>query len=255
MLTLIFRAVAAPRPHLFKAKKVLFVGPHPDDIEIGCGGTVLELIDAGVEVSFIICTDDRYSSIESSYDRAAQMELRKKEALAACGFMGVRDVHFLDFQDGGLSYTVEDMTRALTLLYASIDADIIFAPDPNMRDECHLDHLKVGRAALAALCTSDRPGIVQDLGGTGVSRHKAVALYYTDRPNTYVRVSGSNMKKKLEAIYLHESQMFGNERNNITMYTKFRAIRFGLRRLCRYAEGFRLLEKSFHHCVTEWCDI
>ena len=253
MLKKIFRSAVVPMPKLFNCKKVLFVGPHPDDIEIGCGGTVAELVARGIEVVFVICADDRYSVLEDDYDIEELKTLRANEAIASAKVLGVTDVRFLGYADGGL-YPIEDLTRDLALQYADIGADIIFIPDPHMRDEFHLDHIKVGYAGCAALFTGGRLRQVRDMGGHGFSDHIAAALYYTSKPNYYVKISKQSMEKKLEATYCHESQMFGDEKRLITLYTKFRAIRFGLRRCCRYAEGYRMLARSFHHVVTEWCD-
>lgn len=253
MLRWIFRKLIVKQPKLFNCKKVIFVGPHPDDIEIGAGATVARLIDKGIEVVYIICTDDRYSSIEEDFEPLELAKKRKKEAIRAAEYMGVKDLRFLGFSDGGL-WNLEDMTKSIALQYAEIDADMIFLPDPNMRDEYHLDHIKVGRAASAALWTGERPKTVKDIGGRGYSRHKGACLYYTDKPNFYVKCSRKNVDKQLNAIYLHESQMFNDEKENITRYIKFRGLRMGLRRLTRHAEAFRMLDKVYLHCVTEECE-
>ena len=51
---------AAPLPRLEDMNTVLFVGPHPDDIEIGAGATAAKLASMGKKVCFLICTDGRY---------------------------------------------------------------------------------------------------------------------------------------------------------------------------------------------------
>ena len=38
----------------------LFIGPHPDDIELGAGATAAKLVNAGKKVTFLICLDGRY---------------------------------------------------------------------------------------------------------------------------------------------------------------------------------------------------
>ena len=49
-------------PDLSKAKRVLFVQPHPDDNEIGAGGTMAWLVSLGVEVWELTVLDDRYAN-------------------------------------------------------------------------------------------------------------------------------------------------------------------------------------------------
>ena len=51
---------AAPLPKIEQFDRFLFLGPHPDDIEIGAGATAAKLAAAGKQVTFLICTDGRY---------------------------------------------------------------------------------------------------------------------------------------------------------------------------------------------------
>ena len=58
-LTRLVLQYAAPFPQLLDYETYLFVGPHPDDIEIGAGATVSKLVSIGKKVVFLICTDGR----------------------------------------------------------------------------------------------------------------------------------------------------------------------------------------------------
>ena len=53
-------AAPIPRPESFR--RVLFIGPHPDDIEIGAGATAARLAAEGKEICFLVCIDGRYGS-------------------------------------------------------------------------------------------------------------------------------------------------------------------------------------------------
>ena len=52
--------LAAPVPRIEDYTRYLFLGPHPDDIEIGAGATAAKLAAAGRQVTFLICMDGRY---------------------------------------------------------------------------------------------------------------------------------------------------------------------------------------------------
>ena len=52
--------IAAPAPKVEEFSDYLFIGPHPDDIEIGCGATIARLTAAGKKVSFLILTDGSF---------------------------------------------------------------------------------------------------------------------------------------------------------------------------------------------------
>ena len=54
---------AAPFPKVQNFDRYLFVGPHPDDIEIGAGATVAALAAQGKNICFLICTNGRYGTV------------------------------------------------------------------------------------------------------------------------------------------------------------------------------------------------
>ena len=59
-LTRVVLRSAAPLPQVESFERYLFIGPHPDDIEIGAGATAAKLAAAGKKVTFLICTDGRF---------------------------------------------------------------------------------------------------------------------------------------------------------------------------------------------------
>ncbi|MBR5982002.1 MAG: PIG-L family deacetylase, partial [Firmicutes bacterium] len=56
-LTRFILRFAAPVPQVESFEKYLFIGPHPDDIEIGAGATAAKLAAAGKKITFLVCTD------------------------------------------------------------------------------------------------------------------------------------------------------------------------------------------------------
>ncbi len=69
---------------------VIFVGAHPDDVEIGCGGTVAKLVDLGYRVAIIDLTDGEPTP------NSPGPEVRLKEAQAAAEVLGVERRIVLD---------------------------------------------------------------------------------------------------------------------------------------------------------------
>ena len=112
-LTRLALRFAAPAPKVEAFDRYLFIGPHPDDIEVGAGATAAKLVAAGKQVCFLICTDGRYGlehALEGTTPEAL-IELRKAEAVASAKLLGVEDVRFLGFSDGGF-YDFEDLVKA-----------------------------------------------------------------------------------------------------------------------------------------------
>ena len=105
---------AAPLPKIEQFDRFLFLGPHPDDIEIGAGATAARLAAAGKQVTFLICTDGRYGldyAPEGTMPEAL-IEMRQRESIAAAKLLGVTDVRFLPFEDGGF-YDEDNLLRAV----------------------------------------------------------------------------------------------------------------------------------------------
>ena len=89
-------------PDLLSFQRYLFIGPHPDDIEIGAGATAAALVKAGKEVCFLICTDGRYGTDNCrDYTEDALAKVRQEEAVSSAAALGVTDVRFGLLSDGG----------------------------------------------------------------------------------------------------------------------------------------------------------
>lgn len=106
--------------------RIACLGAHPDDIEIGCGGTLLALAKSRpVQATVIIATG---------------FGERGEEAVkAAPRFLpgAAVDVHVLGLRDGYLPIQWGEMKEALEEFAPSVNADIVFAP---RIDDAHQDH-------------------------------------------------------------------------------------------------------------------
>ena len=140
-LTKLALRIAAPAPKIEEFSNYLFIGPHPDDIEIGCGATIAKLAAAGKRVSFLILTDGRYGDGHSGGIKGDELvELRKQESIRSAEKLGVTDVRFLGLSDGGF-YDYEDMLKGIAKAAGETKPDLIFAPDPYTGQECHEDRM------------------------------------------------------------------------------------------------------------------
>ena len=250
-LTRLILRFAAPVPQVESFERYLFIGPHPDDIEIGAGATAAKLAAQGKQICFLICTDGRFGDAHAPCTGDALAELRRREAIVSAAHLGVSDVRFLNLSDGA-AYTQDELLRGMAAVIADFQPDIIFAPDPCVRSECHADHLNVGQAARRLACAAPNAGSMTVLGA-GTANVKAIAFYMTARPNRFVGTRGY-FKRQIEAVFgCHQSQFPPDcaEAQSIPLYLKIRSIDFGIRSLKGRAEGFRVLGQTQMHCLPE----
>ena len=239
--------LAAPLPKLLSFNRYLFIGPHPDDIEVACAPTVKRLTEAGKQVFFLILTDGRMGSTDPALQGDALVERRQSEARASAAALGVYDVRFLPFRDGGL-YPVEQAAISIAKEIACIKPEAVFAPDPDVRSECHPDHIKTGQAAKSAICMCPFVSIMESVGGNDCHAVSALALYYTDRPNARIRI-GRWFSCREDVLACHTSQFSDAERRDIARYFTLRSLRIGgIRGRC---DGYRTYAPVHTHCFPE----
>jgi LmbE family N-acetylglucosaminyl deacetylase len=196
--------------------RVLFLGAHSDDIEIGCGGTVLKLIREHKRIS---CTWVVFSSNER----------RRKEAMAsAAAFLakaGRRTVIVKGFKDGFFPGMVSEIKKYFEMLKRRVDPDLIFT---HQRSDLHQDHR-----------------LISDLTWNTFRDHSIleyeIPKYDADlrAPNVFAHLDKETCDKKIENLLKHFRSQAGNH-----WYTEetFRSI-LRLRGIesnspAGYAEGF-----------------
>ena len=244
---------AAPVPKVEQFDRFLFLGPHPDDIEIGAGATAAKLSAAGKQVTFLICMDGRYGLEHAPVGTTPEqlVEIRRDEAKASAKKLGVEDVRFLNLSDGGF-YEFEELLQGVARVIAETQAQMILAPDPDVMSECHVDHRCVGECAKRLAFFAPFPEIMARYEAESAPV-EALAFYMTAKPDRFVETRGL-LPRQLEAIFgCHRSQFPPGcaDAKNISLYLRLRSADFGLRALCGAAEGFRVLGRTQMHCLPE----
>ncbi|WP_441000167.1 PIG-L deacetylase family protein [Fodinibius sp. SL11] len=108
--------------------KMLFLGAHCDDIEIGCGGTVLHMIE-NYKIDHI-----KWVVFTSNEVRKKEAESSAKEFLKS---VKNADVDVYDYQDGFLPSVWSEIKVRFEDLKKEIEPDIIFT---HYRNDLHQDH-------------------------------------------------------------------------------------------------------------------
>lgn len=242
----------APLPKIDSGSTYLFLGPHPDDIEIGCGATAAKLTRLGKRVHFVVATDGGAGAKDPATDVSRLIATRAAEAKASAEVLGAT-VRILSFVDGG-TYSQDELAQALASLILEIKPDFVFAPDPDESSEVHPDHLKLGRAVKEAVFLAANPLV---LVRRGMSAEEAVptnlAFYYTHRSNRSWALSTRDLQCQWNAIECHQSQFpkGTSETAVLKRYLTLKKRLTGFKRLVRFADEFRVLGAIHQHCFPE----
>ncbi len=184
---------------------VVCVGAHPDDVEIGMGGTVAAMVAQGLSVAIVDLTDGEPTP-------AGSHEVRMAEARAAAALLGVEVRRTLDLPNRSLFDTTEART-ALAEVFRELRPRIVFGPYPL---DAHPDHL-----AAAAIVRASR--FWSKLTKTTMAgephyparlyHYMAVHLRLVREPSFCVDIS-STLPAKLAALEAYRSQFGENPANS-----------------------------------------
>jgi len=129
-------------------KTVVIVSAHPDDMEIGMGGTVAKLSEAGAAVYSVILTDGRRSPNPFKWSHEQMVETRKTEAQDAAKYLKIREVIFGDLPDlRSPDHLDRAVSTILEVMHRS-SASEIFTLHPEL--DRHSSHRAAGKATLQA---------------------------------------------------------------------------------------------------------
>ncbi len=173
---------------------VLALGAHPDDVELGCGGTLALLARRGRRVGIAHLTRGEAGTRGSEAERLAEAE-RAAEALGAVA------LEFLDCGDGGLRTGAAEEDAVIALL-RRLRPELVLGPPPVDR---HPDHGRACRLVEAACFYS---GLASR--GEGRPHRPAAAWSYMGHdsfePDLVVDV-GEAWEAKVAALDAYESQL------------------------------------------------
>ncbi len=175
---------------------VLAVGPHPDDVEIACGGTLLLLRQAGIACAIVDLTRGEMGSRGTAEDR-------DREAKAAATRLSLRLRRNLGLPDTG----VRDDDHATGLLVAQIRElrpQLLLAP---VADDVHPDHTAAAHLAARAFFLA---GLRHHLPAAGPAfRPRLLLRYPGNRPITATLCIDITAvaEQKAELIRCYQSQL------------------------------------------------
>ncbi len=219
---------------------ILAFGVHPDDVELGCAGTIMAAIDQGKKVGIVDLTRGELGT-------RGTPTTRTQEAAAAAKIMGVDVRENLDMADGFFTND-EAHQRKIIALIRKYQPDIILANAPEDR---HPDHGRSAKLVSDAAFLSGLRKIETIHEGVNQSAWRPAYTfhYIQDRfiqPSFVIDIT-AYMERKMEAVLAYGTQFTSADTSEPQTYisspqfletVKARALMLGKRIGVGYAEGY-----------------
>jgi len=197
---------------LMEIERILVITAHPDDVDFGAGGTVRGWTEAGIAVSYCICTDGDAGGADRDVPRNEIPAIRQAEQRASGAALGVTDIHFLGYQDGDLQVT-QDLRRDISRVIRQVKPQRVLMQSPERNwgriYASHPDHLAAGEAAIFAVYPDARNPFAHPtlLHEEGLDAWSVSEVWVMGAPevNHYEDVTDM-LPHKLAALQAHESQ-------------------------------------------------
>ncbi len=197
-------------------KRAMTIQAHPDDQEFTVGGTLAKWAAAGCEIVTVCITSGGAGSNKftpADMTSAKLVPIREVEQRAACRVLGVHEVVFLGYPDGGLVHTL-DLRRDLTRVIRRYKPEVLVTSDPTMRFfgnryMNHPDHRAAADAAIDAVFPSAGTRFIfEELLAEGLEPHEVAQVYLhgSEHSDTWVDVADF-LETKLAALREHHSQL------------------------------------------------
>lgn len=180
---------------------ILAIGAHPDDVELGCGGTIAKLIAQGKTVTIIDLTQGELGTRGTNFTRG-------EEAARACEILGISARENLKMRDGFLLNSEECQMQVVKII-RKYQPDIVLS---NAIEDRHPDHAKASKLVSDACFLSGLVKIQTDLDGNTQKpwRPKQIFNYIQWKnitPDFVIDISDF-MDKKIEACLAYKTQFY-----------------------------------------------
>lgn len=180
---------------------ILAFGAHPDDVELGCGGTIAKEIKTGKKIGIIDLTRGELGTRGSA-------EIREQEAKTASEILGVSIRENLDFFDGFFLNDKEHQLKIIEMI-RKYQPNIVLC---NAIDDRHVDHGKAAKLVSDACFLSGLRKIETFHRGNLQEAWRPKQVYHyiqwkNIEPNFVVDIS-NEIETKIKAVLAYKTQFY-----------------------------------------------
>jgi len=196
---------------------ILAIGAHPDDVEFGCGGTLIKYHRNGHRVFLLVMTGGGLGGSTS---------IRMKEQEDSKEILGAEKIYWGGYEDTQLITNIKLIGKIESVI-AEVEPDFIFC---NYPDDTHQDHRHLAQAIMSA------------------TRYIRNVLFYEGpttqnfNPQVFVDISPT-LNLKIAALEAHRSQVMKTNIEDLSIVEVARSsANFrGIQGRVKYAESFQAL--------------
>lgn len=206
---------------------VCFLSPHPDDIELFCGGALLFHYHRGDQITIMMMTNGENNDSphvkrflkRTGKPHSALSEIRQKEAQDRYALLPGINVVYFKLQDGYLAETDSSFETCKTFIQ-DLNPDIIYLPETSELSRYrHSDHLHLGQ-------------VVTDLHQNYLKQ--TVLRHYHSKKNNFFLDISPDIKEVRSALKYYKSQRIDKYIVEIILQKYY-----GWKHKSRYLEGYR----------------
>ncbi len=212
---------------LSKGESVVAFGAHPDDIEIGMGGTIAKLSALGYDIKLVVATLPNFIKTDTK-------EERRNESIMSAKVMGCKIPEFLDLGPEQITFG----RQFVTLIDGIINRHKPKFVFTQWIGDSHQDHQALTRAVIAAARDTSNLFMYETTIPGGLTENAF-------RPQLYVDTSSTH-EIKTNALHCFDSQKIRCGHLWIDAITGRSAYR-GYQNNTKYAEAFEVIRLSLWH--------
>ncbi|PJA86522.1 MAG: PIG-L family deacetylase [Candidatus Moranbacteria bacterium CG_4_9_14_3_um_filter_42_9] len=234
-------------PVNFRNKKILVIGAHPDDNDFGAAATMALAAKLGAKIFYVIATKGQRGSNDKKMTGEKLAKIREQEQRKAAKILEIKEVIFLDYNDGELEVNLK-LKEDLVMFLRKYRPDYVFTMDPSRfyykRADFgfinHSDHRAIGEATLDACYPLARDAVsFSEHAKIGLKPHKVKEIFLfsfmPEEANCFIDVT-KTLDLKIKALAAHQSQFGGSKTTR--EWVKSWAMELGKKNGFKYAEAF-----------------
>ena len=169
-------------------KNIFVLAPHTDDGELGAGGTITKLVDAGANVYYFA-----FSTAEQSVPNGFPRNILKTEVVKAVKKLGIPEENIIiyNYEVRKLGYSRQEILEDLIRHRKQIVPDLVLMPSLN---DIHQDHSIIAQEGLRAFKNSTILG------------YELIWNNLTFNTTSFVKLEKKHIQKKCDALKEYKSQ-------------------------------------------------